>query len=652
MDLQNLIIDNTASVEQNLEENTITIHAGESSKRLSNILKDFPDNCYVDKKITGCGGTTLVLRNNIDYVVLVPYVNLLKSKVADNLGIVDLVTKYKDGDDNETISNYLADRTRPRKILCTYDSLVHLFKIKGFNPKEFKLLVDEAHTLVNLGSFKASTCEYVLHNFDRFGSFVFLTATPTKRDYFPDPIAHLPLCTILWDNVKEVKFNLQKLSKGTGINNALYGLCFDYLTGKTKGNAHIFYNSVKEIGDVIGRLSNLKNSKGQPVFRPEDIRVICADRTENLKSLRKHVTVNKSAWGKIGNITDPVPKISLYTASAFEGSDIYDEDGQTYIIINGARDATKVDFHVLVPQIVGRIRDSKRNEHIHLLVGNLPEAANFTKDEWASNVAKRIVNSNTRLNYLIKNKDLVGTDEFPTTIVNDLIKSAIADSYIFAKKDYDRSSELTIDDLYVSNVALKAELQAYEALQATYVVREVEGAEISSEGYSATFKDLLTDESKHEPFAHVPVGIVKFLNDSTQCFSETMKEYCEARDQDNNFLYDLVDAKDGSYNEFYSVLGHSKIRALEYRETNVKEAMVQAKLIDENEDMVFAKLKLKEGDVIQKSELKNKLQDIYTELGIKKGAKGTDIEEWFEVKNTKLDTRPAFKLVKRVIKKT
>ncbi|MEG6548160.1 hypothetical protein V6C59_20095 [Acinetobacter bereziniae] len=646
MDLQDLIIDDTASIESNTTENTITIHAGDSSKRLSDVLTDFPDNCYVNKQITGCGGTTLVLRNNVDYVVLVPYVNLLISKQADNAGIVDLVTKYKDGDDNETISNYLEDRSRPRKILCTYDSLQSLLKVKGFNPKEFKLLVDEAHTLVNLGSFKASTCEYVLENYTLFGSYVLLTATPTKREYFPKRIEHLPLCIIEWDNVREVKFNLQRINKGVGVNNALFGLCYDYLTGKTEGNCHIFYNSVKEMGEVLGKLQKIKNSKGEEVFNPADIRIICADRPENLKSLKKNVDSKKSQWGNIGSITDPVAKVNMYSASVFEGTDIYDEDGQTYIIINGVRDSTKVDWHVSIPQIVGRIRDSKRNEHINLLVGNLPEAATVTKDQWQSRVTKRINDSNVRLNFLLKNKDMVGTDDFPMQIVQDLISKAIADNYIFAKKDYSKANELTIDDLYVSDVALKAELQAYEALEATYVVREIEGAEVSNEGYSATFRDLLTDESKHESFAHVPMGVAKLLNGSTQCFIETMKEYCEAKLTKNSFIYDLVDNKDEDYGKFYEKLGAEKIKALEYRKAEIELEYNQQCKLDNSDFKILDLLNLSSGDIVIKAELKTRLQEAYDKLNIAKVAKATEIGNWYEVKNTKLDNKPAFKIIK------
>ena len=288
MELQNLIIDDAVSIERNTQENTITIKAGDSSKRLSDLIKDFPENCYINKQITGCGGTTLVLRNDVDYVVLVPYVNLLKSKVADNdhLDHINIIKRGGEWTDNDAeISEQLADRSKPRKIICTFDSLPALMKIKGFVPSEFKLLVDEAHTLVNLGSFKAPKCEFILHNYNKFASYVFLTATPTKREYFPDLIGHLPLCTIEWDNVRAVKFNLQRLDKGVSINNALFNLCLSFLLGREEGNAHIFYNSVKEITQVMEWLSKIVGTDGKPVFNRDEIRLICSKSARNEKKL-------------------------------------------------------------------------------------------------------------------------------------------------------------------------------------------------------------------------------------------------------------------------------------------------------------------------------------------------------------------------------
>lgn len=626
MNLQDLIINPTATISQNKEENSITIFAGHSKEKLSNIIKDFPDNCYVNKQITGCGGTTLVLRNAVNYVVLVPYINLLKSKLADNQSIVDLIGVYGETE-SEEITAYLESGTEPKKIVCTYDSLPKLLRTKGFNPKDFKLLVDEAHTLVNLGSFKAATCEFVLQNYRKFNSFVFLTATPTKREYFPEALLDTPLCTIEWTELRNVKFNLQNIEQGIGLNNALFGLCYDYLMGKIEGNAHIFYNSVTEIASVINKLKGLIDKEtGKNLFNPEDIRVVCSKSGTNQRTFNSKLGTK---WASIADITDPVRKINLYTSTAFEGADVLDEEGQTYIIINGTRDATKVDFHVLVPQIVGRIRNTKYNEHINLLVGNLPEAASCTKEQWMSTVTKRIQNSKDVLHDIKESKMSEASKA-------QLIKAAEDDKYTFKNEQ---------GELYVSDVALKAELQAYEALEATYVVRVVEGAEVSDEGYSASFKALLVDDAKHIPFAHKPTGVAKFLTGHSQCFYETMKEYCEARDEENEKVYKLVDAKDDYFKTAYDLLKHDTIRKLEYRRQAIERAMTIHDAKKENATEIPTLLNLKKDQVYLRSDVKTMIQEIYDKLGIPDKAKATDISKWYEVKDTRANSKPAFKVL-------
>lgn len=627
MNLQDLVINNTVKIEQDAQANTITIIASDSSEKLSNLIKDFPDNCYVNKQITGCGGTTLVIRNAQNYVVLVPYINLLKSKLADNQGIVDLIGVYGDTE-REEITEYLKDTSSSRKIVCTFDSLPKLLTTPGFNPKAFKLLIDEAHTLVNLGSFKAATCEYVLQNYNKFGSYVFLTATPTKREYFPSALEHLPLCTIEWGDVRPVKFNLQKIEHGVGVNNALFGLCYDYLMGTIEGNAHIFYNSVTEIASILSKLKALVDKEtGKNLFNPDDIRVVCSKSNSNQKTFNSKLGLK---WAKISDITSAPAKINLYTSTAFEGADIFDEEGQTYIIINGLRDATKVDFHVLVPQICGRIRNTKYNEHINLLVGNLPEAASCTKEEWMQEVQKRIQDSEDVLNDIKEGKMSDAGRE-------QLRKAAEDDKYTFKDEK---------GELYVSDVALKAELQAYEALEATYVVRVVAGAEVNEDGYSASFRALLTDETKHKAFAHKPEGVAKFLSGHSQCFYETMKEYCEARDADNSKIYKLVDAKDDYFKTAYDVLTHDTIRKFEYRKLPIERALKIQDAQKDNATEIPTLLNLKKDEVILRSDIKVRIQDVYNELNIPDKAKATDIEKWYKVKDTRLNAKPAFKIVK------
>lgn len=51
-------------------------------------------------------------------------------------------------------------------------------------------------------------------------------------------------------------------------------------------------------------------------------------------------------------------------------------------------------------------------------------------------------------------------------------------------------------------------------------------------------------------------------------------------------------------------------------------------------------------DIIARADVKIKLQLIYDQLGITEKAKATDISKWFETKDTKVNGKPAFKIVK------
>lgn len=632
MELHDLIIDDAVSIEKNTQENTITIKAGDSSKRLSDLIKDFPENCYINKQITGCGGTTLVLRNDVDYVVLVPYVNLLKSKVADNdhLNHINIIKRGGEWTDNDAeISEQLADRSKPRKIICTFDSLPALMKIKGFVPSEFKLLVDEAHTLVNLGSFKAPKCEFILHNYNKFASYVFLTATPTKREYFPDLIGHLPLCTIKWDNVRAVKFNLQRLDKGVSINNALFNLCLSFLLGREEGNAHIFYNSVKEITQVMEWLSKIVGTDGKPVFNRDEIRLICSKSSRNEKKLDTKL----GAWGLVDDVVEkPVGKLNFYTSTMFEGADIYDEHGKTYIIINGLRDYTKIDFAVLVPQICGRLRDSQYNESINILLSNVPEVASCTKEEWQSNVLTKIKGSNDLLEALNS-----PTNKDKPAVVKALLDSIGKDPYIFLNDE--------TKQFYVSDVALKSELQSFEAMEATYVVRDVEGVDHNASGYSASFRELLTDESKQVQFTSPISGMSKLLS-GYQSFSETMEEYVAAKEKQDDQIVALIDARNKNFAKYYDALGAEKIKALRYRNKDIDELYEAQFAATDNKRTIQARLALRLSEFISNADAKEKLRTIYEALEINRTPKAKDLFDWYDLKPTKVKGENGLLVVK------
>lgn len=90
---------------------------------------------------------------------------------------------------------------------------------------------------------------------------------------------------------------------------------------------------------------------------PEQVKVVCSVSGDNGEN-------NQRKLGKdypIGQPSDPVKKINFYTSTCFEGCDIYDENGVTFIVSDGNKSHTLLDISTLFTQICGRLRDSKYN---------------------------------------------------------------------------------------------------------------------------------------------------------------------------------------------------------------------------------------------------------------------------------------------------
>ena len=60
------------------------INAPKGAKYLGEFMTSLPTNCLFNKGVTGCGGTELALTNDIDTIIAVPYISLIKNKVSQH----------------------------------------------------------------------------------------------------------------------------------------------------------------------------------------------------------------------------------------------------------------------------------------------------------------------------------------------------------------------------------------------------------------------------------------------------------------------------------------------------------------------------------------------------------------------------------------
>lgn len=126
--------------------------------------------------------------------------------------------------------------------------------------------------------------------------------------------------------------------------------------------------------------------KGEDMAKlaPEQVKVVCSVSGDNGEN-------NQRKLGKdypIGQPSDPVKKINFYTSTCFEGCDIYDENGVTFIVSDGNKSHTLLDISTLFTQICGRLRDSKYKGEIIHVYSTTKYSREVTLDEFVASTKK------------------------------------------------------------------------------------------------------------------------------------------------------------------------------------------------------------------------------------------------------------------------
>ena len=137
-------------------------------------------------------------------------------------------------------------------------------------------------------------------------------------------------------------------------------------------NYHFFMNSVKAISEVI-QMAGLT---------PKSCRIICANTVANKGKL--------PAGFKISSTCDPVKTINFYTSTCFEGCDILDTKGRTFIVCDPNRKNTLLDISTSMLQICGRIRDSEFKNDMVIIYNTTRYEKEDTLDAFETRVQEEI----------------------------------------------------------------------------------------------------------------------------------------------------------------------------------------------------------------------------------------------------------------------
>ncbi len=611
------------------------------------VESQFPAGSFIlDKKLTGCGATTMFLRDDYYTILCSPRLELMHCK-ANDPEFIGLIHEFRKADDRTSsvfdLQNQMMDYirqmelkynnpfTKPEeykapKILVSYDSFKHVaerLEQEGILGK-FRIVVDEFQTLMTDAAYRGNVEIEFLQNLSYSNQIIFLSATPYLEKYL-DQITlfqQLPLVELEWPKEAYRTANIQKLpyyrqSITKTINRIISKYQVEhYFEVKMLAGREVFATEAVFFLNDVQRIIAIVKQNG---LTPDNTNIICARTDENIKRIEN---IKDDDGLRIGFTVGHVPKegeankpYTFVTKCAFEGVDFYSTCAYTYIFSDITLKHLGLDISIDVPQIMGRQRDDsnpfrydatffyKTSEDYDAL--SEPEFQNRVLDKLAiTDEWKSTFNTSS--------------PKMQKSMAKKLRRSQEADN---CEEDY----VVIYDDKIAQKVGIETnylamynEIRAWEIRNTTYI----SDCQVMSAIDEATMS--IADDSD------VKLFLSNFPND----FVGQMKLYCDAisaRPVLRNVL-DFLPQIPIEIKRYYNSLGPDIIKSNSYIEARLRRLLItngnKETLKDATEDVFVP------GCFYPYKQVKAILSDIYSMLGIEKTAKASDLAnmEWMSCK--------------------
>lgn len=330
----------------------IEINAG--NKRYLSELDEFKNGLpfgIINKTKTDVGGTFCAINCDCNYIVVCPFIDLVKSIVADTNNRYSVFGLY--GGIKEAAFKDYMNETRIKKIAVTYDSLPKLIKWIG-DVSSYKLLVDEYQMILEDMDFRYDAIDGLMNVVQKFSHYSFLSATPIDIDYEIPFFRNLPHYKVIWNSllkVQALRGRTPNVYQSTvNIINQYYaedGIVAKDINGEFTRveELYIFINSVKGIKQILDTLQ----------LDPSEVKVCCANRNRNRLLLDKY---------EIESVCNPNKHINFFTKKCFQGCNLFTNNGLIIVVSDGSKDYTLVDVSTAMEQIIGRIRNNNKFHNV------------------------------------------------------------------------------------------------------------------------------------------------------------------------------------------------------------------------------------------------------------------------------------------------
>ena len=574
---------------------------------LSEIMYDLPHDAFIDKGVTDCGGTTLVLTNNEKYVVAVHSLGLLKNKCEQHPHVLGVYGETP----NDEISNFI--EFGGKKIIVTYDSLPRL--IKEIEPSEFRLLVDEVQVLIRYaGQFKSKVCNDLINKSFNFKSVSYMTATAPPQKFLPEPMKVLPYYKYKWSNV--IKPNINHKYVGKQVSTKTVSYILDKWEN-TKNDIFVFYNSKTGVVNTIKKLI-----KAEPEISIKNINIFFSKNESNEEYFKKQL-------GSEFEISVPLAtnnkRINFVSSFGFEGVDFYNKYVSVLVVSDPKYKSMRYDISIDLPQIIGRFRMC-RDCDIDFIWSTYTDQVTLSEEEFIDKFKK-------------EHKDVImalsGDNANNLQIMkafHALAKYKDTPHCYIDRDDFDRPL------VTVNKYAFESMMCSYHAMHNDYyVIGDEENKKVEKEckGLQRVNDIFNVNDTLDIPslsFKHT-VNLKRVFN-----FKDVAKEYVDLLEKNNKKRDIMLEQKINEMVENTPELEkyHGVLSPKDFK----KCLFVKKRLNAQYEEVVIMSkitkcdFNLKKDGVYSLTYIKNEVQKVYNKYDIDSIAKSTDIKKWFEIKNT------------------
>ena len=376
-------------------------------------------------------------------------------------------------------------------------------------------------------------------------------------------------------------------------------ICRDRISKGGETNYHIFINSVEDIARIILGAG----------LTPDNTKVVCSS-----SEGRRERNEDKLPYGfTIGKAGDDPKTINFYTSTCFEGQDIFDEVGETIIVSDALKRQTMMDISTSFIQIAGRIRNSRYKNRITQIFSNSRYRRGISAEEYERETLEK-------LDQVQKNIDWMNT------CPNDL-KKAFLKQVPYMNEPYVR---------IVENMVILDRNMAYQDIVNFKIVNFDYCSRVNMVNKLVSSNIEVVNSAAVQVKGALPTQQVRY----SASFKDLFELYCEIQDsgamsmkEDERITFIRIHKPEVI--EAYHKLGKERVRVLKYHVSNIKREIIATK--DKKDDYKIVEMLSNTFPLMEPipvKRIKEELGKIYQVIGRKATAKATDVEEWFDIKET------------------